>query len=67
MDRAMLAQLREWCATLKLTQEYPVGGDVLRYWFRAAIDDSNTTIWLLIFYNRIVFVGMTGPKELPVA
>jgi hypothetical protein len=47
-----------------------VGRRVLSYRWKAAADDPNATLWLLLFYDRVLFVSITTPtagKPRPVA
>jgi hypothetical protein len=39
------------------------GNDVLRYWMTTATDDPHVTAWVLQFYERVNFVGVTLPID----
>lgn len=40
-----------------------VGEGVFRYWWQAAPEDKNTSVWILQFYDRVHFLCFTNPKS----
>lgn len=40
-----------------------VGRGVLSYWRAITADDSDVSLWLLLFYERVAFVTMTTPPR----
>jgi len=44
-------------------QPVHVGQGVFTYWRNSAVDDPGRAAWLLCFYNRLLFIGVTKPKS----
>lgn len=64
VDPASLEQLRRWCSIVQGRPPKTIGGSVFSYWFQSAEGDRHTTFWVLLFYQKVGFVGMTAPTRL---
>ena len=55
-------RIQDICA--KLTSRAPITiGDIFAYWFQLNSEDPATSAWLLCFFGKVAFVGMTLPKN----
>jgi hypothetical protein len=64
VDAAAQDKLRGMCAAVQSRPENVLGEGVLRYWFQpVGQEDPDLTFWVLIFYGRVGFIGVTAPKD----
>ncbi len=57
------AQLKKICDITQSTAPNIIGGEVFQYWWKAAENDPCTTFWVLLFFGRVGFIGMTAPRD----
>ena len=43
--------------------KHTIGNKVFTYWIRKTQEDPNSTISLLMFYDKVSFFGFTFPKQ----
>ena len=63
IDSALNAQLFNMLGrVLDSTSPRVLGENVFAYWFQPAIDNSMASLWVLKFYERVIFFAMVIPK-----
>lgn len=62
LDETMRDALRQDCAVLQATPPRIIGEDVLSYWIGRDATEPNNTLWALVFYQRVRFIGITRPR-----
>ncbi len=58
--------LAEMITALRSKPKQTIGDHVFEYWFQATPEDSNSTAWLLRFYDAESFLCLTAPAGDPV-
>jgi hypothetical protein len=61
-EGANLEYLREMLQLTAEGDEHRIG-DVLRYRFRATVDEPDVMSWALLFYERVGFIAFVAPEE----
>ncbi len=56
--------LQETCSKLVGEPQTTIGNGVFHYWFHQEEDAPEKSIWLLLFYEKVPFMGLTGPKDI---
>lgn len=44
-------------------RERSVGGDVFRYWYATPGGMPTASVWVLMYYDRLPFIGLIGPND----
>ncbi len=55
--------LQETCSKLVGEPQTTIGNGVFHYWFHQEDDAPEKSLWLLLFYEKVPFMGLTGPKD----
>jgi hypothetical protein len=63
VGEATRAQLRQWCNFAQSAPEKTIGEDVFSYWYQPVPDEAHVSVWVLIFYKTVGFIGLTGAKD----
>lgn len=61
------AQLVRLCGVLRAQPEHKVGNDVFSYWYQRVEGHAEMSVWLLGFYQKVWFLGMTQSAGMPTA
>jgi hypothetical protein len=63
IDSSLNAQLSDMLGrVLNSTPPRILGENVFAYWFQPTIDNSMASLWVLKFYERVIFFAMVVPK-----
>ncbi len=63
-DAQMGHWIRETCDNLMRTAHTTIADDVFSYWHHRLEGHASASVWLLIFYKKVTFLGITGPKDI---
>ena len=57
----IVTQVRDMVSALLSGKLHIIGKGTFAYWYRFLEEDVHLSAWLLVFYKKISFVGMTAP------
>ena len=56
-------QLANLCAAVLKEEPITLGNDVFNSWYKSTLEDKFTSLWILQFYNKIHFLGVTTKPD----
>ena len=61
-DEHKRRSMQDMCGKLTTEPQRTIGCGVFTYWFHQMEDAPERTLWLLLFYEKVPFLGLTGAK-----
>jgi hypothetical protein len=58
---AQQERLRQLCAAVQSSPPEVIGNNVFHFWYKQSSENPQCSAWVLIFYERIGFIGLSTP------
>ena len=65
-QRDVIEMIRNWVGILRTQPPIVKGQGAFKYWFKFVdnpVAHPNSSVWLLLFYNTVAFLGMTVDNQ----